>query len=38
MKISYLLENRLQERMARIDGVCPVRNEIYEEAFDELIR
>jgi hypothetical protein len=38
MKISYQLEYRLLERFARIDGVCPVRNEIYEEAFDELIR
>lgn len=38
MRMSFQLENRLQERMARLNGVCKVRSEIYDEGFDELIR
>lgn len=32
------LETRLVERQARMDGICPVREDLYRQAFDELIR
>ena len=32
------LDERLQERQARESGVCAVREELYSQAFDELIR
>ncbi|KAF4662725.1 Dynein, axonemal, light intermediate chain 1 [Perkinsus chesapeaki] len=32
------LDKRLQERQARETGICPVREELYGQAFDELIR
>jgi dynein light intermediate chain len=28
----------LQERQARETGICPIREELYSQAFDELIR
>lgn len=32
------LDERLQERQARENGICPVREELYSQGFDELIR
>jgi dynein light intermediate chain len=32
------LDTRLQQRKARETGVCPIREELYAQAFDELIR
>jgi len=32
------LDKKLQERQARETGICPVREEAYSQAFDELIR
>ena len=32
------LEKRLQQRMARETGICPIREGLYDECFDELIR
>uniref|UniRef100_UPI003590200C 33 kDa inner dynein arm light chain, axonemal-like n=1 Tax=Myxine glutinosa TaxID=7769 RepID=UPI003590200C len=32
------LDVRLQQRQARETGICPVRRELYTQAFDELIR
>ena len=32
------LDRRLQERQARDSGICPVREELYSQCFDELIR
>ena len=32
------LDNKLQEKQARLDGICPIRRELYSQFFDELIR
>uniref|UniRef100_A0A7S0NDI6 Uncharacterized protein n=1 Tax=Hanusia phi TaxID=3032 RepID=A0A7S0NDI6_9CRYP len=32
------LDKRLQQRQARETGICPVREELYSQTFDELIR
>ena len=32
------LDRKLQQRQARETGICPVREELYAQAFDELIR
>jgi dynein light intermediate chain, axonemal len=32
------LDKKLQERQARETGICPIREELYSQAFDELIR
>jgi dynein light intermediate chain len=32
------LDKKLQERQARETGICPIREELYAQAFDELIR
>merc|ERR1711988_347768 len=32
------LDQRLQQRQARETGICPVRDELYAQCFDELIR
>merc|ERR1719487_1629128 len=32
------LDRKLQERQARETGICPVREELYAQCFDELIR
>ena len=32
------LDKRLNERKARESGICPVREELYKQCFDELIR
>jgi len=38
IQVTTLLEQRLRERQARETGICPVRRELYQQAFDELIR
>lgn len=32
------LDKKLQERQARETGICPIREELYSQTFDELIR
>jgi len=32
------LDKKLQERQARETGICPIRDELYSQAFDEIIR
>ena len=32
------LDRKLQQRQARETGICPVREELYSQCFDELIR
>mmetsp|Transcript_234 Transcript_234/g.217 ORF Transcript_234/g.217 Transcript_234/m.217 type:complete len:234 (-) Transcript_234:230-931(-) len=32
------LDNQLQQRQARETGICPIREELYSQCFDELIR
>jgi len=32
------LDKRLQSRQARETGICPIREELYAQCFDELIR
>ena len=32
------LDKKLQERQTRETGICPIREELYSQAFDELIR
>ena len=32
------LDRKLQQRLARETGICPVREELYSQTFDELIR
>jgi dynein light intermediate chain len=32
------LDKKLQERQARETGICPIREDLYAQAFDELIR
>lgn len=38
IQVTTLLEQRLRERQARETGICPVRRELYQQGFDELIR
>ena len=32
------LDKRLHQRQARDTGICPIREELFEQCFDELIR
>lgn len=32
------MDKKLQERQARETGICPIREELYSQAFDEIIR
>ena len=32
------LDQQLQQRQARETGICPVREELYAQCFDEIIR
>lgn len=32
------LDRKLNDRQARDNGICPVREELYSQCFDELIR
>ena len=36
--LQEMLDQRLAERQAREAGICPVREELYAQCFDELIR
>ncbi len=36
--LQELLDKRLIERQARETGICPVREDLYHQSFDELIR
>jgi dynein light intermediate chain len=38
INLQMKLDERLQERQARENGICPVREELYSQGFDELIR
>uniref|UniRef100_A0A0G4FKQ2 Uncharacterized protein n=1 Tax=Chromera velia CCMP2878 TaxID=1169474 RepID=A0A0G4FKQ2_9ALVE len=38
IQLQEALDQRLMERQAREAGICPVREELYSQAFDELIR
>ncbi|KAJ1616953.1 axonemal dynein light intermediate polypeptide 1 [Pavlovales sp. CCMP2436] len=38
INLQELLDQRLQQRQARETGICPVREELYAQTFDELIR
>jgi len=38
MHLQDELEKKLQERQARETGICPIREELYAQCFDELIR
>jgi len=38
INLQMRLDERLQERQARENGICPVREELYSQTFDELIR
>merc|ERR1712167_438215 len=38
INLQEALDQRLQQRQARETGICPVREELYSQAFDELIR
>lgn len=38
IQATTLLDQRLRERQARETGICPVRRDLYQQVFDELIR
>lgn len=38
MNLQDELDKRLQARGARVTGVCPVREELFAQCFDEMIR
>merc|ERR1712066_1058189 len=38
IRLQEALDQRLMERQARETGICPVREELYSQTFDELIR
>lgn len=38
VKLQVALDQRLQERQARENGICPVREELHSQCFDELLR
>jgi len=38
IQLQEVLDHRLMERQARETGICPVREELYSQCFDELIR
>lgn len=38
INLQMKLDERLQEKQARENGICPVREELYSQCFDELIR
>lgn len=38
IQLQEALDQRLMERQARESGICPVREELYSQCFDELIR
>lgn len=38
LELTQNLERMLDERQAKRSGVCPIREELYSQAFDEIIR
>ena len=38
INLQYELDKKLQNRQARETGICPMREELYSQCFDELIR
>lgn len=38
VNLQELMDQRLQARQARETGICPVRRELYDQCFDEIIR
>lgn len=38
LQLEEMLNKRLTERQARETGICPIREELYAQAFDEIIR
>jgi dynein light intermediate chain len=38
LKLQQELDQMLQQRKARMTGICPVRSELYGQCFDEIIR
>lgn len=38
INLQEALDTRLQQRQARETGICPIREELYAQAFDEIIR
>lgn len=38
IKLQEEMDNKLMKRQARENGICPVREDIYRQCFDELIR
>lgn len=37
-KLRELLDRKLMDRQARESGICPVREELFSQCFDEIIR
>ncbi len=37
-KLREMLDQKLMERQARESGICPVREELFSQCFDEIIR
>lgn len=38
MDLQKILDDRLTERQARESGICPIRQELFSQCYDELIR
>ncbi|EGR28484.1 light intermediate chain 1, putative, partial [Ichthyophthirius multifiliis] len=38
LELQSSLDKKLQQRQARETGICPIREELYAQCFDELIR
>uniref|UniRef100_A0A3Q2EBX9 Axonemal dynein light intermediate polypeptide 1 n=1 Tax=Cyprinodon variegatus TaxID=28743 RepID=A0A3Q2EBX9_CYPVA len=38
IQLKKQLDTKLQQRQARLTGLCPIRRELYSQCFDELIR
>ncbi|XP_038157182.1 axonemal dynein light intermediate polypeptide 1 isoform X3 [Cyprinodon tularosa] len=38
IQLKKQLDTKLQQRQARLTGICPIRRELYSQCFDELIR
>jgi len=38
IRLKESLDQKLVERMARESGICPIREELHSQCFDELIR
>ena len=38
MKLKELLDEALEYRQARTEGICPIREELFSQTFDEIIR